>query len=82
MMGGVEKTARQRWEEFKLEWMLDHGCSISDLIWELNELQKEMEPGASIEDIYAEWHQNVGFDSMIWPCFEEWRETDLLLSDY
>lgn len=67
-----EQQPGNRYEQFKLRWMLDHGYNLFDLIRELTCLQADMEPGASIEEVFAEWEHSSGFGSEIWPCFDEY----------
>lgn len=70
-----------RYERFQLQWMIDHGYSLSDLMRELQALQYD-DPEDSdristpITELFEEWEQDVGFGSEIWPCEAEWEECE------
>ena len=57
------------YERFKLEWMLAH------LIDELEQLRKES-PELSLESIFHDWEFEYGFNTEIWPCFEEFLDCE------
>lgn len=65
------------YERFKLQWMLDHGYSLSDLMRELQALQHD-DPEDSdrisipVTELFKEWESDSGFGSEIWPCKAEW----------
>lgn len=69
------------YEKFQLQWMIDHGYSLSDLMRELQALQYD-DPEDSdristpITELFEEWEQDVGFGSEIWPCEAEWEECE------
>ena len=64
-----------QYEKYKLQWMIDHGFSISDLIAELTEEQYS-DPEDSdaisrtVEEIFEDWERN----REIWTCRSEWEE--------
>ncbi len=62
------------YERFKLEWMLAHGYTLKNLIDELEQLRKES-PELSLESIFHDWEFEYGFNTEIWPCFEEFLAT-------
>lgn len=66
-----QKTS-QDYCRYQLQWMLDHGYTLSDLMRELEVCRSE-NPGASISELFADWEQNSGFGSEIWACEDEWR---------
>ena len=70
-----------KYQKYQLQWMIDHGYSIQDLIRELTELQFE-DPEDSdristpISELFNEWEHDVGFGSNIWACEDEWRDVE------
>lgn len=71
--------AMDKYEQFKLQWMLDHGYSLSDLMRSLQEFQCD-DPEDSdristpISELFDEWESDIGFRSEIWPCRDEWED--------
>ena len=69
------------YEKFQLQWMLDHGHSLRELMEELQSLQYD-DPEDSdristpIQELFQEWEQDRGFGSEIWPCEAEWTECE------
>lgn len=70
-----------RYENFQLQWMLDHGFSLDDLIRELDETRKNMAPQSSISNIFRVWQADSGFGGSIWPCREEWEACEECLTN-
>lgn len=64
------------YERFKLQWMLDHGHTLKELVQELERLREESDPDMSLEAIFADWEFGYGFGSEIWPCFQEYLECE------
>ena len=69
------EAARAVYEKFTLEWMLDHGYTLKDLIDEL-EKQREECPDLTLDSIFRDWEFNFGFGSEIWPCFWEFYHSE------
>ena len=71
----------KKYEMYILQWMLNHGYSLSDLIWELREFQCE-DPEDSdrismpLDELFELWVQERGFGGEIWACYEEWLENE------
>lgn len=63
------------YERFKLQWMLDHGFTLRDLVEEL-EKSREETPELPLIDIFIDWEFVFGFGSQIWPCFEEFMDCE------
>lgn len=67
------------YERFKLEWLISHGYSLTDLIHELSsamiEAQK-LQPDISLEDVFNEWENDTGFGGEIYPCYEEYLDCE------
>lgn len=66
-----------KYEKYQLQWMIDHGYSLRDLISELTKMQF-CDPEDSdristpVFELFDEWVADVGFDSEIWVCKDEW----------
>ena len=65
------EAAHAVYERFKLEWMLDHGYTLKNLIEEL-EKQREECQDLTLDSIFRDWEFGFGFGSEIWPCFWEY----------
>ena len=69
------------YEKFQLQWMIDHGHSLHELMEELQSLQYE-DPEDSdristpITELFAEWEAERGFGSEIWPCEAEYESRE------
>lgn len=65
------------YETFQLQWMIDHGHSLHELMEELQSLQYD-DPEDSdqistpITELFERWEQDRGFGSEIWPCEAEY----------
>lgn len=59
------------YQKYQLQWMINHGFSLKDLIQELDELREESDPDMSLESIFADWEFGYGFGSEIWACESE-----------
>ena len=71
------QRARKAYERFKLQWMIDHGFTLSDLIACMEDMVCEDLSGSkvctSLQSLFADWEYGVGFaGGSIWPCFEEY----------
>ena len=69
------KTKRKEYEKFKLQWMIDHGYTLFDLIHELQMMIDESD-GESLKELFEDWEYGFGFNSEIWPCYDEWLDYD------
>lgn len=69
------------YEKFQLQWMIDHGHSLRELMEELQSLQYD-DPEDSdkistpITELFAEWEAERGFGSEIWPCEAEYESRE------
>lgn len=71
----VLPTDEFNYELFKLQWLKDHNLTLLDLIRELDEMKEDC-PELSLMELFECWEADVGFSSMIYPCFDEWYETE------
>lgn len=66
------------YERYQLEWMIDHGHSLGELVDELTGLQNVLEatPGVnlSVREVFDTWVDDHGFGSEIFACEAEWRK--------
>lgn len=69
------------YERFQLQWMIDHGHSLRELMEELQSLQYD-DPEDSdristpVKELFEEWEQDRGFGSEIWPCEDEYKDCE------
>lgn len=69
---------KKEYEQFKLQWMIDHGYTLTDLVAHLDMMIHEdhaEETGVrtSLPSLFEDWEYGVGFaGGAVWPCFEEW----------
>lgn len=74
--------ARQVYERFRLQWMIDHGYSLEDLIRNLESMieedQNESGVRTSLLSLFQDWEFGIGFDGAIWPCYQEFLENEYL----
>ena len=69
------------YEKYQLQWMMNHGHSLSELIQELTDMQFE-DPEDSdristpVNELFQEWEFDRGFGSEIWVCEKEWEKCD------
>lgn len=67
------ETIEKAYEKYKLQWLIDHGFTIENLICELEEARKEFHPETPLTEVFSAWEDNSGFGSQIWACREEWE---------
>ena len=74
----VQQTdnTRELYEKFRLQWMLDHGHTLPELIDELQKLHEESDPNIALQTIFKDWEFGYGFGSEIWPCYEEFLDSE------
>lgn len=64
------------YERYRLNWMIEHGHTLPQLIRQLNRLQEECEEGTSVEELWKMWEEEYGFDGELWVCYEEWAQAE------
>lgn len=68
------------YERYQLEWMIDHGHSLGELMTELTNLQNELEmtPGVNltVADVFVTWDEDHGFGGEVWASEAEWRDAE------
>ena len=78
----MAKMSRRKraYEAYKLDWMIQHGHTLADLIKEVGEYMEEM-----AEDIVCSfdmWEFECGFNGEIWACYEEFCENEYQDKEY
>lgn len=63
------------YEKYKLDWMLKHGHTLSDLMHELDMMQEENQDD-SASQLFIDWEYGFGFGSEIWVCFDEFIDNE------
>ena len=65
------------YEKYRLNWMIEHGHTLPELIRQLNRLYYETDDvGLSIEEVWEMWEEEYGFDGSLWVCYEEWAQAE------
>jgi hypothetical protein len=80
------QRARKAYERFKLQWMIDHGFTLADLIACMEDMVCEDLSGSeirtSLPSLFADWEYGVGFaGGSVWPCLEEYLQSDIHSED-
>lgn len=78
----MAKMSRRKraYEAYKLDWMIQHGYTLSDFIKEIGGYMEESE-----EDIvcsFDNWEFDCGFNGEIWACYEEFCENEYQDKEY
>lgn len=82
----MEYERKQLYEGYKLQWMLYHGFSLTNLMECLEFIIcEDVETGgscSSLQDRFEAWEFGVGFDGgQISPCYEDDLENEYLVSE-
>ena len=56
---------------FKLQWMIDHGFTLANLIAEIDEYRKDFPQDTPLMEVFKKWELNSGFGGRLWPCYNE-----------
>lgn len=67
------------YEKYKLDWMLHHGYTLTDLMNELESLRDDTDP---INLLFIFWEEEYGFGSEIWVCYQEFLDNEYLDEGY
>jgi hypothetical protein len=57
------------YEKYKLNWMLRHGYTLTQLIEELADCMEEVHEDLNV--VSYVWEYDYGFGGEIWVCFDE-----------
>ena len=69
------------YEKYRLDWMIAHGHSITELLREL-ELMRQEDPERSLLALFEDWEYGFGFGGEVWACYDEFMETEYLDTEY
>lgn len=79
-----DDRAKKAFERFRLQWMLDHGYTLSDLVECMEVMIHEDEQDGlhtKFSELFERWEFGVGFVSgAIWPCYDEYLQNEALQS--
>ena len=71
------------YEKYQLQWMIDHGYSLTDLVNEIIPYANEVssvEPHANlgycIKEGFYDLANGSGFNGELWVCEEEWETNE------
>lgn len=62
------------YENYQLQWMMDHGYSLRDLMQSMDEYYDDKYidiVGRTFDDLFTEWKNESGFNQKLWSCKEE-----------
>lgn len=64
------------YERYQLEWMIEHGYSLDNLVNAL-ENYRQNTFGLDLNELFNEWESEIGFkESEIWACRDEWENEE------
>lgn len=74
---GFEKKL---YERFKLIWMLDHDITLSEAFrdWSMYLSDADIK---TPEEVFENWENDCGFSGSLYPCFDEYLETEYQMED-
>lgn len=80
-----DERTRKAFERFKLQWMIDHGYTLADLV-ECMEIMIHEDAisglRTNLSNLFDRWEFGVGFaDGSVWPCYEEYLQYDAVESE-
>lgn len=66
------------YEQYQLQWLIDHNHSLTDLIQELEDYLNQglTDIKINLTQAFKEWELNSGFNSEIYVCEEEYNDGD------
>lgn len=82
----LEALKRDAYEKFKLQWTISHGITFKDILAAFSEFitgicVEAKECNDDVEEVlnnsdFGDWLEERGFRGQLWPCYEEWAETE------
>ncbi len=67
----IEHIRKARYEEYRLEWMLAHGYTLTDLMAALEKVWLTT-PFTSLAPVFDAFEKESGFNGEIWASYDEW----------
>lgn len=71
---------KKNYELFKLQWLMNHSYTLSDLMAELETIRRNNDEEMTIPEIFGYWEHGYGLNSEIYPCFEKFLEIEYNMS--
>lgn len=68
-----EQSLKEEYKKFKLQWLIDHGYTLNDFVDHLEENYKHQKENP--KSLFEEF-EKCGFNSNIYPSFDEWYRND------
>ena len=71
------------YQKYQLQWMIDHGHSLDELISEMLAMQTDGDKivfDGDVADLFSEWEYANGFGGEIWACEAEWQDCEATTS--
>ena len=65
-----------KYDEYQLQWMLEHGHSLREIINGMADVAKDADSETTIQEIFSVWEQEVGFGGELWACEPEWADNE------
>lgn len=66
------KTTKEMYESYKMLWMISHEITME----EISLMAEQWKADYEYEGTFEEYLEEFGFGGEIWPCFEEFIESD------
>lgn len=75
------------YEKYKLDWMIQHGYTLQNLVTELGKMiYEDFLDGpnvvTSVLTLFEDWEYAYGFNSEIWACYDEFMDIEFYDSEY
>lgn len=71
------KTTKEMYESFKMLWMISHEITMEEISLMADQWKADSDYEGTFEDYLEEFR----FGGEIWPCFEEFVESDFPIID-
>lgn len=75
-----DNEKRKAYEAHRLQWMISHGFTLTDLVNELQKMIDEDFDGnnvpTALKNLFEDWEYGHGFGGEIWPCYDEFIDCD------
>lgn len=69
----IRQVRATNYYEYQLQWMIDHGYSLKDL---MDGLSEQIGYGFDMNECFSDWCEYRGFRGGIWACEEEWKDCE------
>ena len=69
------------YEKYRLDWMIAHGHSITELLLDL-QLMRHEDPESGLTALFRDWECDSGFGGEVWACYDEFMEAEYMDASY